>query len=407
MTYQINFNGLGQAGNLSDPKNWAGGIVPGGANLAQITMSVGGPVNGTYSVGNMMLLGSEQITFTGTLDTTGNAALCQGLMVCVGAGAIFAPGAVLNDTGLLEVGKGATGTLMAEGSGIKHSVINSAVAVLGAKGNGVGTISIDDSTWNNRGDAVIGCVGKGTLDVTNGGSVNIGGSAYMAIAVGSSAAMNISTGGSVSVGGELRIGMSGTASIASVSVGSGSSLTVSKYLWVDTGSQLQLAGATVTSGATSGGFMVSAGGEISGFGTLASPDAAAVVDFGTIVASGGTLKIAESIVGAGGTLNIAANSTAMITGASIGIPNIAFIGSNATLSLAHGSSVSSTISGFGLSDMITMANITAVSFASNGKLTLSQNNVVVESLHLAGNFTGDTFALHQSAGIATITLQHN
>ena len=87
---------------------------------------------------------------------------------------------------------------------------------------------------------------------------------------------------------------------------------------------------------------------------------------------------------------------------------IAFIGPDATLSLAHGAIVTAPIAGFSIGDVIAMAHVTAVSFAaSTGMLTLSENNVTVASLHLVGSFAGDTFAVHQSATDAMITLQHH
>ncbi len=67
----ITFSGDGQTSILLDPRNWIGGVVPGGRNTALITMDVGGPVNGAFSVNNLRLPGTETITFTGTLNTLG------------------------------------------------------------------------------------------------------------------------------------------------------------------------------------------------------------------------------------------------------------------------------------------------------------------------------------------------
>jgi T5SS/PEP-CTERM-associated repeat protein len=503
MSYLINYSGKGQVGNLSDPNNWVGGVVPGSNNMALITMDVGGPISGTYKVGNMMLLGSEKITFTGTLNTTGALNLCYGLYVCDGAVAAFAPGAVLNDAGVLVVGIDATGTFLAEGSGTKHSVINSAVGKLGLMDDGVGTVTIDNSTWNNSGEVVIGYRGKGTLNVTNGGSVHIGGNVWMENYTGSSGSINISSGGSVSVGGILAVGVAGSTSIASVSVGSGSSLTVrgelvadagiitidngiwndtqgavigfsgkgtvnvinggsvsvggsvelglgagsngklniasggsvhlggilwvgangntaastgsvtvgagsslttNNLLFVNKGSELDIAGGTVTGGVTTNTINVVNGGLISGFGSLAAPGSTPIQDNGVIRATGGTLAITGNI-GGPGSLQIDANSTATLTAAKIGLGSIAFIGPNATLALAHGATVSSAVTGFTLGDMISMANITAVSFtASTGVLKLMDNAVVAGSLHMVGNFSGETFAVHASGGTNIVAL---
>jgi hypothetical protein len=113
-----------------------------------------------------------------------------------------------------------------------------------------------------------------------------------------------------------------------------------------------------------------------------------------------------NVVGSGA-IQIDAGSTAALTGSSLKLASIAFIGSDATLALAHGSNVTAAISGFSIGDMIDMANIDAVSFnAKTGTLTLSDHNAQVETLHFAGNFTGNMFAVHQTATGGVITLEH-
>ena len=70
-------------------------------------------------------------------------------MVCDNAVAIFAPGATLNDANTLIVGNDDAGTLLAQGTSSKHSVINSVVALLGKLDDGVGSVTINDAIWNN------------------------------------------------------------------------------------------------------------------------------------------------------------------------------------------------------------------------------------------------------------------
>ena len=107
---QIIFSGKGQAGNLSDPLNWVGGEVPTGVNqVAVITTNVGVPIQDTYFVYDLMLLGPEQITFAGTLNTL-SMSQCKDFMICAGAVATFSPGAVLNDNQDVNVGVGGVGT---------------------------------------------------------------------------------------------------------------------------------------------------------------------------------------------------------------------------------------------------------------------------------------------------------
>ena len=402
------FSGKGRAGDLLDPKNWNDGVVPGVNDTEVIKMDPGGPVGGTVSVGSMMLLGPETITFTGTLNTVGFGG-CSGLMVCVGAGAVFAPGATLNDGNTLIVGKGATGVLLAEGSGTTHSTINTLTAQLGQMANGVGTVTIDDAVWNNSLAAFIGENGTGTLNVTNNGSVTFGKSVVMGQYAGSSGHMTIASGGSVVVDGLLRVGgvMAAPAGTGTVSVGSGSHLTVDQSLSVGSGSTVAIAGGTITAGVVSDSITTMAGGVISGFGTLTVTDGQPINDGGIIRATGGNLQINGNVAGKG-SIQIDANSIATINSTSLKLAGIAFIGPNATLSLAHASTVTAPISGFAIGDVIRMANVDAASFmASTGMLTLKDHGATVESLHLLGSFAGDTFAVTQSATDAMITLQHH
>jgi T5SS/PEP-CTERM-associated repeat protein len=398
----IKFSGHGQAGNLLDPLNWVGGVTPGINDTALITENVGGPVGGTFKVNNMMLLGTETITFTGTLDTAGVGA-CTGLMVCDGAVAVFAPGAVLNDGNVLIVGNDAVGTMLAQGSGATHSVINTVDANLGKQDDGIGTLTIDDGVWKNSGHVVIGDNGVGTLNVIDNGSVMIGGSVDMAADAGSSGKMTIASGGSVVVAGSLDVG---DAASAKVSVGTGSRLTVDHGLAVGASGEVDIAGGTVAGGVTTDRINVLAGGVIAGHGVLTAPDGVAIEDDGIIRASGGTLEVDGNINGTGA-IQIAANAIANITGASLKLAAISFIGPAATLDLTHGSNVTAAISGFAIGDVIGMANVDAASFnVPTGMLTLTEHGVKVESLHLLGSFTGDTFAIQQTAAGALITLHH-
>jgi len=403
----IKFSGKGQAGNLLDPKNWIGGVVPGVNDTALITENVGGPVGGTFSVGSMMLLGQETITFTGTLDTASTAP-CQGLMVCDNAVAIFAPGATLNDANALIVGNDAVGTLRAEGSGATRSVITSVVGQIGKLDDAIGIVTIDDAIWNNSGAAEIGRAGAGILNVVDNGAVHFGADVSMATEAGSLGTMTIAGGGSVAVALSLWLGGAPLApgGTAVVLVGSGGSLTVGSALDVGSTSRIGIAGGTVTGGGVVDTIKTDLGGSISGYGTLAVSDGHAIVDDGVIRAAGGNLVVNASVGGIG-MIEIAADSTAMLTGSSLKPAGIAFIGPDATLSLAHGATVTAPISGFAIGDTIAMANVDAVSFtAATGMLALSDKSVSVDTLHLVGSFSGDTFAVTQTGTEAMITLHH-
>jgi hypothetical protein len=66
------------------------------------------------------------------------------------------------------------------------------------------------------------------------------------------------------------------------------------------------------------------------------------------------------------------------------------------------------INGFNIGEHIEVAGVDSVRFvASTGNLALSSGSHVVDLLHLAGNYTGDTFAVQQSNGMGIISLSHN
>ena len=406
----IAFNGKGQPGNLLDPKNWAGGAVPGIGDTALVTTNIGGPFNGTFSVNNMMLLGAEKIVFQGILNTAGVGA-CKGLMVCDGATAVFTPGAVLNDGNVMIVGNEAAGTVLAQGSGTTHSILNTADGNIGKHAAGVGSVSIDDAIWNNSGHIIVGDEGNGTLAVTHGGKVNVGtdlnvgactgGTGHVAVASGT-----IAVGGALHVGGGVAMGGAGV-----FGVGIGGVVTVAGDLGVGATGQLILAGGSVTDGSVAGGtadhLAVQAGGVIAGFGAISATNGAQIWDQGVIRATGGTLTIAGTIGGTG-SIEIGANSTAVITASSLKLAGIAFTGANAGLTLAHGSAINAPISGFAIGDILSMASVDAVSFnATTGILSLSNHHAFVENLHFTGNFSGEMFTIHQQNGVGVVGLQHS
>ena len=406
----IRFNGKGQPGNLLDPHNWAGGVVPGIGDTALIATNVGGPVNGAFSVNNMMLLGTEKIVFQGILNTVGVGA-CKGLMVCDGATAVFAPGAVLNDGNVMIVGNEAAGTVLAQGNGAVHSILNTVDGNIGKAAAGVGTVTIDDAIWNNSGHVIVGNDGNGTLNVTHGGVVNIGTNLDVGACKGGLGQVAVAN-GSIAVSGSLHIGgAAATAGSGTFSVGAGGVVTVAGDLGVGATGTLNLAGGSVTDGSIAGGtashMAVQAGGIIAGFGSISATNGAQIWDQGIIQATGGTLTVNGNIAG-NGSLGIGANSTAVINASTLKLAGISFLGPNADLTLAHGSAINAPISGFAIGDILSMASVDAVSFnASTGVLTLSEHSAFVENLHFVGNFSGEMFTIHQQNGMGAISLQHS
>ncbi len=128
-------------------------------------------------------------------------------------------------------------------------------------------------------------------------------------------------------------------------------------------------------------------------------------------ASGGTLAI-HGAFGGPGAVDLAAGSTLDLSDAQLALPKISFLGSDSTLILAQGQSFDGapapSIDGFSVGDHIAMTGIDAASFtAGNGKLTLSSGGHVVDTLHLAGSFAGDSFSVQQANGMGVVSLSHS
>jgi len=404
-TSAILYSGKGIAADLNDPHNWIGGIVPGPSDTGVITKSVGGTVEGTFDINNLMLLGDYTIDFAGSLDTAG-AGSCEGLMVCDEATAIFKSTATLSDQNALIVGNDDSGTLVAEGSDTTRSVIGSVNTQIGRDARSDGTIIIDGGIWTNTDSAVIGKLGAGTLSVLNEGSATFDSSLAMAAYAGSSGTLTIAGGGTVDVLGALHEGGASLATFgtAAITIAGTATLTVDQALWVGTHCTIDLSGGTLIAGVTADSLKLLAGGVVTGYGTIDVPDASAIQNDGVITAAGGTLELTDNVIGTG-TLDIESDSVFKLTGSSIKPAAIDFVGAHATLALAHDASVSGNIIGFAAGDIIAIANIDAVSFtASSGTLKVTEAGGKVLNLHLLGTYTGDSFALHQTASGTQISL---
>ena len=116
-------------------------------------------------------------------------------------------------TGDLTIGVSGTGTLNIQNGGVVSNV-NGKIDPERLP-TGVGTVTVDGagSTWNNSGALSVGINGTGTLNIQNGGVVNVGGGAgavTLAQNAGSFGTLNIGNGGGA-----------GTLNAASITGGAG------------------------------------------------------------------------------------------------------------------------------------------------------------------------------------------
>jgi T5SS/PEP-CTERM-associated repeat protein len=253
MTQTVTFySAKGPSGDLSNPLNWAGDVVPNSTGTGVIEATPNATFDGTLDVNNLMLLGSFTLTFAGTLDTVG-VGNCQGLMVCEDATAIFAPTATLNDQHSFIVGNDGNGTFLSEGSGTTQSVINSANTQIGRTNIADGNVTIDDSVWTNSGFVVIGEFGAGTVSVVEDGSAAFERNVFLGAHAGATGTLAIASGGEVEVTGSLTIGGPSSSAYGhgEITIGSGSSLTTGQELVIGNGSTLAMTGGVATAGVTS------------------------------------------------------------------------------------------------------------------------------------------------------------
>ncbi len=404
------YTGLGHAGNWSDPANWSGGVAPTGLNSTALFTS-NAAMNGSFSTGQMMMLGTEAITVNGTLNTL-SPGFCTSFMICNGATVTFTPTATLNDAGGLIVGVHADGTLIAQGAGAAHATMNTVDGKMGLFAGSNGAVTIDDAVWNNSEEMRVGAAGQGSLAVTDGGQVHVGAAILVGAKVGGTGQVTVSGGSQIVANGGALIGggLSGDpAGTGSVTVNAGSLFSAGACMVIGSHGTMTLAGGTASLTNAGTGLIVAGGGTLSGHGTFnmtAAPGTSimGIADSGMIQASGGTLVVNASVDGAG-QMSIAANSTLAINGAHINAPVISFVGSNGTLALATGIVDHAIITGFAAGDTLLMAGVDTLGWnPSTDVLTLSAGTHVVDHVQFAGTYASNAFTLTQSSAGAMIGL---
>ncbi len=401
------YTGAGQAGNWTDPSNWAGGV-PGSLDTALVNGGPNQTVTSSMAVGNLMAIGGETLTFTGTVTSYGNGP-CTGVMVCIGSTLDFAPGSTLDDEAKLIVGVAGVGSFVADGTASQQTTINALNVTLGLQTGGSGIMTVDDATVNT-GCIWDGFVGNGSMTITDHGTVNDTGDFVEACTAGNTGSLSLTNGATLNVGGGVIIGGISTtaaAGTATASIGAGSTLDVKGAMHVEAGSTVSLAGGTISSGDSGGYMVVMSGASIKGNGVLtsAAPNGGYENDNGMIEASGGTLRVDGTVFGSGA-MQIDAGATLAITSQIINPIGITFAGSGSTLDINHGANIQAQLNGFTFGDQIVTSGVSSATWsASNDVLTLYNGSQVVDMLHVLGSYAGDTFQVSQNGSNSIITLQ--
>ena len=370
----------GQAvGQLLLAGNYAGQtfvVLPDGAGSA-ITLGMqptGGPPAGTATPDHYVWLGGQGPLWSQAAN--------WGDVTSGQSPAAVAPG--LND--LVAVAGGTGNALVIDGPG------NAAALSL------TGTVSLAGSY--SLGTLAVGMAGSAGLLALGAGGAVAAGSARVTGGV----ALD---GGALTVDGTLALGAAGQpGGILDVSAGlaqaEGAVLAgTASALVVGSGGAAEIGG---TLGAAAGTLQIDAGGVLAGAGLLSA--AGGILDWGTIIASGGTLSLGA--VSGTGLLLVGVGAGLALSGTAAGGLTVDFAGGG-TLSLGQAARAGGpAIADFGAGDAILLAagGATAALYTQtapgSGVLTIEAGTQTLAQLTLLGDQSGLAFSVAGSAGGGTI-----
>ena len=325
----------------------------GGAGLS-ITASI----NGAWC--DLIKAGSGTLTLTGTNSYAGATSVNAGTL------SIASGGTVSDSDGYIGYDSGSTGTVTVDGRG---------------------------SQWNNSGELKIGEDGTGTLNITNGGTVNVGssgtGTAYLGSESGSSGTLNIG-------GATPGAGTAGTLNAGTLNGGPGTailnfnqtdatifsaSIIGSTHVNQNGPGTTTLTAANTYTGVTTvsaGTLTVTSGGSIDGTSTVTIDGAASgsptlsVSASGSSVTSTGTMTVGWSDTG---TLNIT-------NGGTLSNYSYGYIGYN--------SYSAGTVTVDGSGSQWNNSSDLFVGFSGTGSLSITNGGTVSDSAGYIGNNSGST-----------------
>ena len=428
----------------------SGAYGTGGLSVGSVS---GAPGTATFTSGGLTLGPASAVTATtvnlidGSLTVSGSGA---GLTAS-GAVTVGAPGgdnlSIAGQTygssngasGSITLGAGAT--LSAAGLTVADGSVSASGSGTSLTVNGALSLGIAPSTSFVAGMPYYDG-GEGSLSVTSGASVSVTGAItenYLSSIGVSGAGSSLTAGGTLTLGSSfgdysLSVQSGGTVQVGGLLLNNTSTVGSAPSIEVDSTSVLEIG---TTGGAAAGAITVDAGNTLTATTTAALYGN--VVDNGTISESGGTLTVSgalsgsgQVLVGANATLaagalsgsvsvQLGADATFDLNGTAAAGDTIAFTGNAATLTIGAASTynfstnsytytpyaVSAELSGFATGDGIivddtTLTNAVYSSTGANtGTLALFAGSTAVETLSLAGNYTGQTFLIAPTTNSAS------
>ncbi len=446
-----NASGFGLSGDWNTASLWAGGIVPNAADAAVLIDAAGSysvtiAAGATEIVNTLTLIGSaNDLTVNGTLEFIGPlppSTFTGTIPVIVGASGEIEGAGLFSAGGLLN-----NGTIDANGgSGVFLEILNTVTnngALLADNGNlVVGNLAnLQNGTLAGGSYVARGFVPAGAssyslniLEIDQGNGPGIVTDAATIVLDGVASAIELLGTGNTAQKLEQQLG-----SVAAA----GTLALLDGYDYL-TGNSLTDAGLIVLGGGTlsTGGLTIAAGGTLSGYGDIAG----GLVNNGTIIVNGGSQQTAQfgSAMTGNGALTVAAGSELVMPGATLsnladnGViydtgaiavtgslsgsgtilveqgalefanassATVAFAGSGVTIALASPSQFHGVVAGFEPGDTLLLSGISATSatIVNGNTLALMAGGATLDTLTLAGGYTGASFLAVASNGTTSVT----
>ncbi len=374
-------------------------VISGGGSAASLGLTGNVSLGGGYTVGRVLNVGNSTAPTASSLALVMSGTIAAGSVNVTYGTLSLAAATSLSSTGLITVGIGGTVNLA---TGAALSTSDALLVDAGTLTDTGGTVSIGGgftigtlATTTGMQTATVAVDAGGTLAI--GGAIT-GASGYIAVSGTGSKLITsgtlIATGGAelVSLGGFMQLGEV----VFNAPVAASRIANWFPYLWlVDTTATIEIGN---TGNAAVGAITVDAGKTIT-VNTTAALEGA-LVDNGTVTVTSGTLTQGGNLSGSG-IVQIGKNATLVLSGTAATTNTIAFLDTGAVLSIGSGlngtKAVGATLTGFQTGDslilatQVSAATYTAGAAGSPGTLVLSNGATTVETLRLAGDFTGKSF----------------
>ncbi len=384
----------GGAGTTSwfDANNWSGNALPTNSDTVQIDANVVVCESCGTAQANIVNIGNAT---TGTLLLSGTMNVALGINVgnllsSTGTFTISGANAYLN-VPRMTVGNSGTGTLILENGA---TIYSTTWAIIGSLAGGVGNAIVTGvgSSWTSSSNFQIGNHGTGTLTVSDGGSIGSASNYYIVIGTSTDGTGSVSvtgTGSSIESGAQVYIGSAGRGTLNISNGGSVSSADNCSIIIGNVTGSSGTVNITGTGSSLESGWNVNVGQSGTGILTVSNSATVSVARM---------LNIATN-VGSTGTLNIgAASGSSAVAPGTVSASSIVFGSGTGTIVFNHTSTAytfANSISGSGTIESVAgttyltgdLSGFTGTFDLEGGTLSVVTSGVQTLSNSLSGSGT--------------------